>query len=65
MKVKVIADFRDREHNLKLRKEGEVFEVSKERAAKLEGLELVTAIMETDKEEPPEAKEGGDPDISQ
>ena len=44
--VKVKTDFRDRENNLKLRKAGEQFEVSRERADKLAGLDLVEIVTE-------------------
>ena len=44
--VKVKTNFRDRESNLKLRKTGEQFEVSRERADKLAGLDLVEIVTE-------------------
>lgn len=46
MTVKVKTNFRDRESNLKLRKTGEQFEVSRERADKLAGLDLVEIVTE-------------------
>lgn len=49
-KVKVIADFRDREADLLLRKRDEVFEVSEERAKKLKGLGLVEDVAEEPEE---------------
>jgi hypothetical protein len=44
--VKVKTDFRDRENNLKLRKAGDQIEVSRERADKLAGLDLVEIVTE-------------------
>ena len=44
--VKVKTDFRDLENNLKLRKAGEEIEVSRERADKLAGLDLVEIVTE-------------------
>lgn len=44
MKVKVLQNFRDRENGLKLRKAGEQFEASKERAEKLAGLDFAEII---------------------
>lgn len=64
MKVKVIREFRDREHNLKIRKMGEESEVSKKRAEELENLGFVSVIRKPVNKEPPEEQEGGDPDIS-
>lgn len=46
MIIKVKTDFRDREHELKLRKTGEQFEASRERAEKLAGLDLVEIVTE-------------------
>lgn len=46
MKVKVLANFRDRENDLKLRKAGEQLEISKDRAAKLAGLGLVEIVSD-------------------
>ncbi|MCU0079331.1 hypothetical protein [Extibacter muris] len=37
MKVKVLRNFRDRENALRLRKEGDTFEVEEKRARELEG----------------------------
>lgn len=55
MLVSVKREFRDREHNLKLRKVGEKFEVSESRAKRLEALGLVSRVREPIKIEPPEA----------
>lgn len=55
MMVKTIREFRDRENNLKLRKDGEEFEVSKERAVKLESLGLVTRVRKPITKTTPEA----------
>ena len=44
--VKVKTNFRDRESNLKLRKTGEQFEVSRKRSDKLAGLDLVEIVTE-------------------
>ena len=49
MKVKVLTKFRDRTADLKLRKPGEIIEVTKDRAEKLKGLELVTDYQEPKK----------------
>ncbi|WP_411337217.1 hypothetical protein [Ruminococcus gauvreauii] len=49
MKVKVVTKFRDRTADLKLRKPGEIIEVTKDRAEKLKGLELVTDYQEPKK----------------
>lgn len=46
MKVKATIDFKDREHDLKLRKKGEEFDVSEERAKKLSALGYVEQITE-------------------
>ena len=64
MLVSVKREFRDREHDLKLRKVGEELEVSKERAEKLENLGFVSVIRKPVNKEPPEEQEGGDPNIS-
>ena len=60
VKVKVTREFRDKEHNLKLRKVGEELEVSKERADELRNLGFVSVIRNPVNKE----QEGGDPDIS-
>lgn len=49
MKVKATINFRDREHNLKLRRKGEEFEVTKKRAEKLLSLGYVEKVTETKK----------------
>lgn len=41
MKVKAIKVFRDRDNGLKLRKTGELFEVTEDRATKLASMGLV------------------------
>ena len=46
MKVRVRRDFRDRENQLCLRKEGEVFEADGERAKELEGRGFVKILLE-------------------
>lgn len=46
MKVEVLQDFRDREHDMKLRVKGEKFEATSKRASYLESLDLVTRIRE-------------------
>lgn len=46
MRVKVQADFRDREDDLKLRKSGDQFEANEERAVKLASLGLVEILQE-------------------
>lgn len=46
MKVKVLREFKDRTEGLKLRKIGEILEVSKERAEKLTGMKLAEVISE-------------------
>lgn len=56
IEVKVKTEFLDRENNLKRRKEGEKFEVSKERAEFLSSLGYVemtekTKVKKTDKTE--------------
>ena len=53
MKVKVTREFRDKEHNLKLRKVGEELEVSKERADELRNLGFVSVIRNPVNKEPP------------
>lgn len=55
MTIKVIREFRDREHNLKLRKVGEEFEASESRAKRLEALGFVSRIRKAINKEPPEA----------
>ena len=55
MTVKVIREFRDREHDLKLRKVGEEFEASESRAKRLEALGFVSRIRKPINKEPPEA----------
>lgn len=55
MMVKVIREFRDREHDLKLRKVGEEFEASESRAKCLESLGFVSRIRKPINKEPPEA----------
>lgn len=55
MTVKVIREFRDREHDLKLRKVGEEFEASESRAKRLETLGFVSRIRKPINKEPPEA----------
>lgn len=55
MFVSVKKEFRDREHDLKLRKVGEELEVSKERAEELESLGFVSRIRKPINKEPPEA----------
>ena len=64
MKVKVTREFRDKEHNLKLRKVGEELEVSKERADELRNLGFVSVIRNPVNKEPPKEQEGCDSDIS-
>lgn len=64
MKVKVIREFRDREHDLKLRKKEEEFEVPEKRAEKLESLGFVTRIEKPSKKKTPEAQKGDGPEIS-
>lgn len=64
MLVSVKREFRDREHDLELRKVGEELEVSKERAEELENLGFVSVIRKPVNKEPPEEQKGGDPDIS-
>lgn len=49
MKVKVLTKFRDQTAGLKLRKPGDIIEVTKDRAEKLKGLELVTDYQEPKK----------------
>lgn len=50
MKLKVLSDFRDRKHDLKLRKKNEVFEEEdQKRIEKLAGLGYVEVIQETEK----------------
>lgn len=44
MKVKVVHDFYDKEADLELRKKGTTLEVTKERAAHLQGMGLVKAV---------------------
>lgn len=56
MKVKVIAAFRDRTDDLKLRKAGTVLEVSEERANKLRGMGLVKVIQEPEQQTEPAKK---------
>ncbi|MCD8026034.1 MAG: hypothetical protein LUF33_03655 [Clostridiales bacterium] len=46
MKVKVIKPFNDLQNDFKLRKVGEEFEVSKDRASELESKGFVTAVAE-------------------
>lgn len=55
MLVSVKREFRDREHNLKLRKVGEEFEASESRAKHLEMLGFVQRIRKPINIEPPEA----------
>lgn len=49
MKVKVLRNFRDQTEDLKLRKPGELLEVTKARAEKLKDLGLVTDFQERKK----------------
>ncbi len=51
MKVKATINFKDREHNLKLRKKGEEFDAGKARAEKLLALGYVEMVTESGKEE--------------
>lgn len=51
MKVKVKADFRDRENDLRLRKVGEQFDVKNDRAEQLSGLGLVEILPDKAAEE--------------
>lgn len=44
VKVKVVHDFYDKEADLKLRKKGTALEVTKERAAHLQGMGLVKPV---------------------
>lgn len=46
MKVKVLANFRDRENDLRLRQTGEELEVKRDRAEKLERLGIVEILPE-------------------
>ncbi len=46
MKVKALKDFRDRENNLCLRKEGELFEAEGKRAKELESRGFVEIVTE-------------------
>lgn len=55
MLVSVKREFRDREHDLKLRKVGEEFEASESRAKYLEALGFVSRIRKPINKEPPEA----------
>lgn len=55
MKVKVIVTFRDRENDMKLRKEGSTMEVSKDRAARLMMFGYVKPFPDLKEEK------GGDP----
>ncbi len=55
VRVKVVADFRDRENDLKLRKKGETMEVTKDRAARLLMFGLVKPYPDLKK------GKGGDP----
>lgn len=57
LKVRAIRDFKDRTADLKLRKTGEILEVTEERAKKLAGLGLV--IMEPEKKEEKKTVEKG------
>lgn len=51
MKVKVKADFRDRENDLRLRKAGEQFDVKNDRAEQLSELGLVEILPDKAAEE--------------
>lgn len=55
MLVSVKREFRDKEHNLKLRKVGEEFEVPDSRAKRLEELGFVSRIRKPVEKETPEA----------
>lgn len=44
VKVKVVHDFYDKEADLELRKKGTTLEVTKERAAHLQGMGLVKSV---------------------
>lgn len=50
MKVKVLHKFRDRTSDLKLRKAGEILEVTKERGESLIAMGLAEAVKENRKE---------------
>lgn len=64
MKVMVKREFRDRKCGLVLRRIGEKFGATKERAEELEKLGFVSRIMDPDDKEVIKEQEGGDPDIS-
>lgn len=51
MKLKAIRDFRDKESNMLLRKEGDVFDAKEERGKKLISLRLAEKQEEPDKTE--------------
>lgn len=51
MKLKAIRNFRDKESNMLLRKEGDVFDVKEERGKKLISLRLAEKQEEPDKTE--------------
>lgn len=53
MKIKVTHDFKDAEENLRLRKKGEVYEVSEDRGKYLISFKVAKAVKE---------KKGGDPE---
>lgn len=53
MKIKVTHDFKDAEEDLKLRKKGEVYEVSEERGKYLISFKVAKEVKE---------KEDGDPE---
>lgn len=55
MLVSVKREFHDKEHNLKLRKVGEEFEVPDSRAKRLEELGFVSRIRKPVEKEKPEA----------
>lgn len=57
MKVKVIREFYDRENDLQLRKEDEIFEVEDKRAKHLISGGFVMKAPETKKAEKPAKKE--------
>lgn len=50
MKVRVLTNFRDKTSNLELRKDGNILNVTKERAEKLISLRLAEAVPEKNKE---------------
>lgn len=53
MKIKVTHDFKDAEEELRLRKKGEVYEVSEDRGKYLISFKVAKEVKE---------KEGGDPE---